>query len=101
MKVLQAKSDADVLVVLTAVELSRLNRYITVVDDDTYILILLLHPTDVDKDIFDALSKYKYTTRQSLQLSTSSARTRKFETVHTLHTSNIWVLHYIRYLQKG
>ena len=88
MKVLQAKSDADVLVVLTEVELSRLSRHIIVVDDDTYILILLVHYADVDND---ALSRYKYTTRQSLPLSTSSARTRKCETVYTLHTWSIWV----------
>ena len=50
-KVFQAKNDADVLVMLTAVELSRLKRHITVVDDDTDILILLVHPTDVDKDV--------------------------------------------------
>ena len=35
---------------------------------------------------FDALSRYKYATRQSLQLSTSSARTRKFETVQKSKT---------------
>ena len=40
-KILQAKRDADVLVVLTAVEVPRLSRHIAVIDDDTDILILL------------------------------------------------------------
>ena len=79
MRVLQDKSDADVLVVLTAVELSRLSRHITVVDDDTDILILLAHHDDVDKGIL----------MFCIQLITSLAGTRKFETVYTLHTCSI------------
>ena len=40
---------------------------------------MTLQNADVDKD---TLCRYQYTTRQSLKLSTSSARTRKFETVY-------------------